>query len=552
MKKNIVAPKILCLKEGAPVILTRNIGHGLYNGMCGTVKELKRNCAPVIHFGGRLITIPKVDFEILHPENHTPIATRKQYPVLLAYALTVHRAQGQTLPYVYIDCYSFFSAGQLGVAVGRCTTLSGLRITNFNRQAACIKHPDCVYEFYRYTGLDPDETLSCCNNITEMTAVSNINMMDDLEDLFLDFEFDYEHMKEVERMEDEHIVRNAEVSINDDNQEPFEIIECPLNMSEFYDENKDNYFLSVVQKDDLDLPSFHDYCNRLYTKMMKLLSIEKRKNHSAWVSMYSQINQYLLSDDHLNMCKAYFGVISLTKEQNKFGTKLMLFMLDKEIEKKAESVKKDIKTTLKTNTVINEDVTPVAKAKVRYIAGAVVHKISKKLKDSVLRDLSKVDKKNKSLKKLNYKKQVLLKQFRIMEEDVNKSDGSYMEIESKQGQSRGLFIVSGEMLDFFMKLNAETQHILASDSFHFYGSNIHIESKNYILGNEKLIGQWLKLFESIEVNDIEDEMFMILLLDLYSDVCKYFLKISLADALKTFKESVPRKKNRHCVLSCRQ
>ena len=31
-------------------------------------------------------------------------------------------------------------------------------------------------------------------------------------------------------------------------------------------------------------------------------------------------------------------------------------------------------------------------------------------------------------------------------EDVNNSDGSYMEIESKQGQSRGLFIVSDEML----------------------------------------------------------------------------------------------------------
>lgn len=69
------------------------------------------------------------------------------------------------------------------------------------------------------------------------------------------------------------------------------------------------------------------------------------------------------------------------------------------------------------------------------------------MKDYVLRNLSKVDKKNKLLKKLNYKKQVLLKQFRIME-DVNKSDGSYMEIESKQGQSiRGLFIVSDEMLD---------------------------------------------------------------------------------------------------------
>lgn len=40
------------------------------------------------------------------------------------------------------------------------------------------------------------------------------------------------------------------------------------------------------------------------------------------------------------MCKAYCGVISQTKEQSKYGTKLMLFMLDKEMEKKVESVKK--------------------------------------------------------------------------------------------------------------------------------------------------------------------------------------------------------------------
>jgi ATP-dependent exoDNAse (exonuclease V) alpha subunit len=35
---------------------------------------------------------------------------------MLAFAMTVHRAQGQTLQYVDIDCYSFFAAGQMGVA----------------------------------------------------------------------------------------------------------------------------------------------------------------------------------------------------------------------------------------------------------------------------------------------------------------------------------------------------------------------------------------------------------------------------------------------------
>lgn len=68
--------------------------------------------------------------------------------MILAFALTVHRAQGQTLDFVEVDCYSFFAPGQMGVAVGRATTISGLRIVNFNKQAAYKRHSDIVYEFY--------------------------------------------------------------------------------------------------------------------------------------------------------------------------------------------------------------------------------------------------------------------------------------------------------------------------------------------------------------------------------------------------------------------
>jgi hypothetical protein len=56
--------------------------------------------------------------------------------------------QGQTLQYVDIDCYSFFAAGQMGVAVGRVQPKAGLRVKNFNKGAATLKHPSCVYDFY--------------------------------------------------------------------------------------------------------------------------------------------------------------------------------------------------------------------------------------------------------------------------------------------------------------------------------------------------------------------------------------------------------------------
>jgi ATP-dependent exoDNAse (exonuclease V) alpha subunit len=60
----------------------------------------------------------------------------------------VHKAQGQTLDCVEVDCYSFFAPGQMGVAVGRSVTKDGLRVVNFNLQDAKLKHPEEIYAFY--------------------------------------------------------------------------------------------------------------------------------------------------------------------------------------------------------------------------------------------------------------------------------------------------------------------------------------------------------------------------------------------------------------------
>jgi len=50
-------------------------------------------------------------------------------PLSLAYALTVHKAQGLTLESVIVDCRNIRQPGQLGVAVGRAKTREGLQLT---------------------------------------------------------------------------------------------------------------------------------------------------------------------------------------------------------------------------------------------------------------------------------------------------------------------------------------------------------------------------------------------------------------------------------------
>ena len=58
------------------------------------------------------------------------IAHRTQFPIALCYSLTVHKAQGMSLPNVIIDPTHIKYPGQLGVAVGRSISLDGLQVVN--------------------------------------------------------------------------------------------------------------------------------------------------------------------------------------------------------------------------------------------------------------------------------------------------------------------------------------------------------------------------------------------------------------------------------------
>ena len=174
--ERLPASEVLQLKVGAQVILTKNIavGSGLANGTRGVVVrfETKPVDAPFVTqpkpYDGKtdesywadvaMCRYPVVRFLLANgttylrriehdrwtiEDGSTLIAERTQLPLRLAWALSIHKAQGMTIGLLETNVGRCFDYGQCYVALSRATSLETLRVQGFDARRVKV-HPKVV------------------------------------------------------------------------------------------------------------------------------------------------------------------------------------------------------------------------------------------------------------------------------------------------------------------------------------------------------------------------------------------------------------------------
>ena len=135
LKKGCLAPEKLHLKIGAEVMfLKNNFEKGYVNGTRGKVYTFLADSSPIIILrNGEKITVEREDWVI--EENGHRKALISQFPLRLAWAITIHKSQGMSLDYAEMDLANTFAYGMGYVALSRVKTLDGVRLVGFERRA---------------------------------------------------------------------------------------------------------------------------------------------------------------------------------------------------------------------------------------------------------------------------------------------------------------------------------------------------------------------------------------------------------------------------------
>ena len=120
----------LKLKVGARVMTTVNYpDSGYVNGTVGEITMITNHTIYITRDDGRRIEVAKHEHESLNGDGKVVFKYR-QFPLMLAWATTIHKSQGQSISRLYVDMSNHFEKGMTYVALSRAESPHGLFLSH--------------------------------------------------------------------------------------------------------------------------------------------------------------------------------------------------------------------------------------------------------------------------------------------------------------------------------------------------------------------------------------------------------------------------------------
>lgn len=142
---------VMVLKVGAPILFTRNAWNH-YNGERGRISSIEEECVWVKKEDGKSVKVERVEttktrwIEKGKVLNEEKLMTLSQFPITLAFAITIHKSQGMSLSDYVIETNEIFAPSQFYVALSRSISAHRVTLTQPNRtwERLCFIHPKAL------------------------------------------------------------------------------------------------------------------------------------------------------------------------------------------------------------------------------------------------------------------------------------------------------------------------------------------------------------------------------------------------------------------------
>jgi GTPase SAR1 family protein/predicted transcriptional regulator len=290
--------KELHLKEGAQVMFIKNdpTGEGqFFNGKIGVISSLSDEEIWVQFEDGNEVLVSAYEWEnkkyrldsVTNEIEETFLGSFEQYPIKLAWAVTVHKSQGLTFEKAILDLSGTFAPGQLYVALSRLTSLKGLVLSS-----PLPENPPAI-----------DESLSKFNATNDEEKELEINLKTDQKSFISDLgwtAFDFSSLNKTLHLHQQSFTKDENRSIKQKYSKwTKEIVDEMLPLQKF-GEGFSKEIYRILQADDY----IDHLCERIEKAKAYFLKIlipltERIQAHGKALSKEKKVKAYLKEIDDI-------------------------------------------------------------------------------------------------------------------------------------------------------------------------------------------------------------------------------------------------------------